>query len=230
MKEVGSLLKETRESQGFKIEQAAKELKVRSEYLEVLESGDISSLSNEIYILGYLKSYSAWLGLNSNEITNRFRSLNNELSVNKGVSHDSSFFINVEDRMISSNKPVYLFCVLLLLIFFIFYKAPQSDDLSFVEGVGIELHGMHKHQYAGFAFKKEVHNKIMLMAKSDLGIKLNYSDNLVENEYLASGDVYFLPTDKNVLISSDSPENVDVFSDDERGKYLGTLQDFYIFN
>ena len=108
MKEVGSLLRETRESQGFKIEQAAKELKVRSEYLEVLESGDISSLSNEIYILGYLKSYSAWLGLNSNEITNRFRSLNNELSVNKGVSHDSSFFINVEDRMISSNKPVYL--------------------------------------------------------------------------------------------------------------------------
>ena len=48
MKDVGNLLKETRESQGYGIEQVAEELKVRPEYLKILESGDGSSTSRRI--------------------------------------------------------------------------------------------------------------------------------------------------------------------------------------
>ncbi len=230
MKEVGILLRETREIQGYDIDHAAKELKVRPEYLKILESGDVSSVSNEIYILGYLKSYSSWLGLNSNEIINKFKSLNGNLSVTKNVCHDSSVFINIEERMLSSNKPIYLLSALLLALFFVANRDSSDADLLFVSGVPISEYGEKKHPYAGFSYNKEVNGKIMLMAKSDLGVKLNYADNLVKSEYLTSGEVYFLSSDKDVLISSNRPKDIDVFSDDENGKYLGTLEEFYVYN
>jgi transcriptional regulator with XRE-family HTH domain len=230
MKEVGNLLRQTRESQGVEIEHVARELKVRPDYLEILESGDVRSVSKEIYILGYLKSYASWLGLNSNEITNQFKSFNGDLSVSKGAHSDSMVFLKFDERLLSSNSSVYLFCIFFLCLFFFLERNSDSLSAAIFDESYFIISKVNENPYAGFSFKKDVNNKIMLVATKDLTIKLNYSDNYVENKYISLGEVYFLDDNKDVLISSDSPHDVDIFTDDTQGKYLGTLKDFYMYN
>lgn len=73
MKELGNLLRQAREAKGYDINHVAKEIKMNPKYLKILESGDLSSVSKEIYLVGYLKAYSSWLGLNSSEIIRSFK-------------------------------------------------------------------------------------------------------------------------------------------------------------
>ena len=67
--DIGKILMEARESKQKSIEDAAKSLKIKKAYLQMLEEGNFNSLSEKVYIKGYLKSYSNWLGMDSRLIT-----------------------------------------------------------------------------------------------------------------------------------------------------------------
>jgi len=231
MKEVGNLLKESREGQGIDIRQAAKELKVRCEYLRILESGDVSSVSKEIYIIGYLRTYAKWLGLNSNEVVNRFKELNSDFSVSNTVTPETKPFFNVEEHMLKPGKLVLVACFALLLVSVVIFRGDTSSDvIEMIDVVGEHAQVASDSAVGNLSYKKEKDKKIMLIAKDKTEIKLHYSDSDIINKVLEVGEVYFFEDNREVLISSDEPKEVEVFSDDEKGKYLGTLEDFYMIN
>lgn len=72
MKEIGERLKETRESIGISIEEAAEDLKMRPSQLEDVESGNMKAFK-DIYSLKYfIRDYSKYLGLDYDDMVDEF--------------------------------------------------------------------------------------------------------------------------------------------------------------
>lgn len=65
---IGEALRGAREAHGVTIEQAARSLHIRINYLRMLEEGALEALPGNAYARGYLRRYAAWLGLNPEEI------------------------------------------------------------------------------------------------------------------------------------------------------------------
>lgn len=72
MKEIGEKLKETRESMGITIEEAAQDLKMRPSQLENIEEGNRSAFKDIFYLKMFIKNYSKYLGLDYDEMVEEF--------------------------------------------------------------------------------------------------------------------------------------------------------------
>ena len=73
-KGVGAELKILREQQGHSLPDAAKALKISSRYLVALEEGAFGDLPGPAYVLGFLRSYASFLGVNPVIAVQNFKS------------------------------------------------------------------------------------------------------------------------------------------------------------
>ena len=72
MKEIGERLKETRESIGISIEEAAEDLKMRPTQIENIESGNMKAFKDVFYLKYFIRDYAKYLGLDSEKIIDEF--------------------------------------------------------------------------------------------------------------------------------------------------------------
>ena len=74
MESLGIKLKNTREEKGLSLRQISLETNISSRYLEALEQENFEVFPSEPYILGFLKNYSDYLGLEQESILSLYRS------------------------------------------------------------------------------------------------------------------------------------------------------------
>ena len=72
MKEIGEKLKEARESMGITIEEASDDLKLRPSQIENIEEGNKEAFKDVFYLKMFIKNYSKYLGLDSDEMIEEF--------------------------------------------------------------------------------------------------------------------------------------------------------------
>ena len=72
MKEIGTKLKEARESIGVSIEEAAEDLKLKVSQIENLEAGNMEAFQDVFYLKYFIKDYAKYLGLDSERILDEF--------------------------------------------------------------------------------------------------------------------------------------------------------------
>lgn len=72
MKEIGERLKETRESIGISIEEAAEDLKMRTTQIENIEAGNMESFKDVFYLKYFIRDYSKYLGLDYEDMVDEF--------------------------------------------------------------------------------------------------------------------------------------------------------------
>ena len=78
-REIGELLKNARTKKGLTIEKAYKKTRIHPGILRALEEGRVENLLNKIYIKGFLKKYSEFLGLDKDFIVREYaRNLQDE--------------------------------------------------------------------------------------------------------------------------------------------------------
>ncbi len=65
---IGRTLKVAREGRGKSLEEASRETRIRAEYLEALEREAFDRLLGDVYVRGFLRSYSSYLGLDADKI------------------------------------------------------------------------------------------------------------------------------------------------------------------
>ena len=75
MNKVGSILSEARRQKGVDIAQVEQDTNIERVYIEALENDDYQKIPAEAYILGFLRNYSEYLGLNSNDIIRQYKNL-----------------------------------------------------------------------------------------------------------------------------------------------------------
>jgi cytoskeletal protein RodZ len=71
--DVGEILQTARERKGVDLARAERETKIRARHLMALESGDFADLPAPVYAKGFLRNYSTYLGLDSEEMLARWR-------------------------------------------------------------------------------------------------------------------------------------------------------------
>ena len=75
MESLGDKLKSVRESKGLSYEYVSRETNISTRYLEALEREDFSGFPGEPYVLGFLRNYGEYLGLNTEELASLYRLL-----------------------------------------------------------------------------------------------------------------------------------------------------------
>ena len=100
MEEIGRILKERREFLNKSLEEIRDQMKISTEFLKALEQDNFTFLP-DTYVKAFLKSYATNLGLDENEILNKYlanqgekrraQELESELLLSKSGSSDISF-------------------------------------------------------------------------------------------------------------------------------------------
>lgn len=75
MESYGALLREAREEKKIALETIERETSISKEFLQALEEEDTSVFHGEAYLIGFLKSYSDYLDLDSKKIVNLYRNV-----------------------------------------------------------------------------------------------------------------------------------------------------------
>jgi cytoskeletal protein RodZ len=75
MESIGVKLRQTREERGYSIEQVARDTNIARRYIDALENEDFSVFPGEPYIVGFLRNYADYLGLESEELVGLYRNL-----------------------------------------------------------------------------------------------------------------------------------------------------------
>ncbi len=219
--EIGQLLRETRLNKGLKINNAAKALKVRKEYLRAIESGDTSALTNEVYLAGYIKSYAKWLGLRSDQVKlTKSKKAAKSSYAEMFIKPISLTYFN-EESMRPGAKIILISILATVIIYASWYNseysaAPVAIKLNLPQ-VRAALNDKPDFQ------KPEAPQKLVLMASDDVSVQISKANGEVINHEMKAGDVYFVTLDKGISLTSPTPEKLEVFSDDASGKFLGTL-------
>ena len=72
MKEIGERLKDTRESIGISVEEAAEDLKMRPSQLEDVEAGNMNAFKDVFSLKYFVRDYSKYLGLDYEDMVDEF--------------------------------------------------------------------------------------------------------------------------------------------------------------
>ncbi|MFP4382669.1 MAG: helix-turn-helix domain-containing protein [Spirochaetia bacterium] len=75
MESIGAKLRNTREEKGYTIEQVARDTHIAKRFITAMEDEDFSSFPGEPYLLGFLRNYSDFLGINPQDIINIYRNM-----------------------------------------------------------------------------------------------------------------------------------------------------------
>lgn len=75
MESLGLRLKEAREKKGIPLEQIARDTNITRRYLEGLEEELFSIFPGETYLLGFLRNYAEYLGLDVNSIMDQYKNM-----------------------------------------------------------------------------------------------------------------------------------------------------------
>jgi hypothetical protein len=65
---IGQALRKARLLRGKSLEEASRETRIRTEYLQALERERFEGLLGDVYVRGFLRSYSTYLGLDANRV------------------------------------------------------------------------------------------------------------------------------------------------------------------
>ncbi len=73
LQEIGSKLNQARQEKGEQISKAVRYLKIPINHMQALESGNWDALPDDVYVIGFLRQYSNYLGLDLSDEINRLK-------------------------------------------------------------------------------------------------------------------------------------------------------------
>ena len=73
MQDIGNVLEKARNEKQISLEQASRETNIARRYLEALETGMYEVFPGEPYVVGFLRNYAEYLGLNANECVTLYK-------------------------------------------------------------------------------------------------------------------------------------------------------------
>lgn len=110
MKDIGNFLRERREARGISLIEVEKDIKIRKKYLQALEEGNMDIISGKTYLMGYLRNYSKYLGIDEENINQIIQTYNNlekqKASLEK--TKEKNIYLKTKDRSLFEKKRFFL--------------------------------------------------------------------------------------------------------------------------
>ena len=110
MKDIGNFLRESREERGISLVEVEKDLKIRKKYLQALEEGNVEIFPGKTYIIGYLRNYSKYLGIDEENINQIIQTYNNlkKQKADLEKTKVNKVYLKTKDRSIFEKKKFFL--------------------------------------------------------------------------------------------------------------------------
>ncbi len=138
MSELGTRLKQARIAKGYSLEDLQDLTKIQKRYLAGIEDGNHSMMPGAFYVRAFIKQYAAAVGLNGEELLERYRT---EMPANEPVAQKPMpSSLTSRSRSISRTAPneayaeiipkvlVALFIILILAVVWYFYSASTNSN------------------------------------------------------------------------------------------------------
>lgn len=122
---MSSKLKEAREEAGYTVEEVAEKLNIRKQYIICLEEGNFEGIPGKVYVEGYTKMYSEFLGIEAPNKSVKTAMQTSEVTVNS-------------KQKVKRKYVVFLSAMMLILVILI-YSMIKSSKVEVVEVVEDEL-------------------------------------------------------------------------------------------
>ena len=127
---VGEVLRRTRVHYGQSIEDIERALRIRASQIEAIESGDLAQLPGRVYAIGFVRSYSEYLGLDGNKMVKLFK----RQAGGKAPEPELHFPVGAAD----SSLPgwwLIIICVLLSVGFLAYWFGGSQSQRQMVEEI-----------------------------------------------------------------------------------------------
>ncbi len=135
MESFGDTLKQTRERQGFDIEKVARETSISKDYIVALESENNDAFPGEPYLIGFLRNYSEYLGLDAKYMIQLYRAKTiQEAPIPAGLLRDEKPVYTLP-LIIGISALVLLALGILLYYFFVFSKKEEGKTVVGAEKI-----------------------------------------------------------------------------------------------
>ena len=137
MESFGAILRTTRESKGIDISKAERETSISKEYIVALETENVSIFPGEPYLIGFLRNYSDYLGLDSKHLISLYKGkMIQEAPIPEGLlkSEPPRF---LKPLIISLASAVVVVAIVLVCVF-AFKKEPESENVILTEGLVLQ--------------------------------------------------------------------------------------------
>lgn len=127
MESFGQLLRVTRESQGIDINKAERETSISKEYITALEEENVSLFPGEPYLVGFLRNYSEYLGLDAKYLISLYKAkMIQEAPIPEGLlKKEPPRFLK---PLIISLASALVVVAIVLVCVFTFKKEPESEN------------------------------------------------------------------------------------------------------
>ncbi|MBL0318200.1 MAG: helix-turn-helix domain-containing protein [Alphaproteobacteria bacterium] len=218
---IGRLLSQTRQQKGSTLEEVSEALKIRSRYLQAMEEGRIADIPADVYVKGYLKSYSKHLGINNNPLFENFK-----LGKHNVPTEDWQTPVSQPGNHFKAKWWVILISVALALIIYGFWHKSRADQSLQVKP-SIVSNSRMSSLGAFIKGPTDKGSKIVVLATSSTILKITPADQAYPSIHqLKEGDALFVPGNKDgIFISANNPGSVEVFLDGKTYRFLGTLEE-----
>lgn len=234
---VGEILRRTRNHYGQDLLQVESILRIRASQLDALEKGDISQLPGRVYAIGFVRSYSEYLGLDGDKMVHLFK----EQSVGRRKKPELHFPAPVSDSKIPNLIIIgsCLFGIAVLLGFITFLMLPASGKNE-IPPVPVELTKSQLNQAPSLVAPAEQPdavaqapapaetpepavptNRITLEITDSSWVEIRNADGAaILRQVLKPGDVYIVPPDSGLVMATGNAGGIVMKID---GKNLGPL-------
>ncbi len=95
---IGGLLKEKRLSKGITLDRISADLKIRVSFLKALEEENFDIFPADVYIMGYIRTYAMYLGIEPEPLIEEFKALREKQKVSHEIIQGTSETDKTESR------------------------------------------------------------------------------------------------------------------------------------
>lgn len=126
MASLGEFLKSERESRGILLEDIAKETKISLEFLTALERDEFTGIPGEIFVIGFIRNYSKYIGINEEDAVNLYKTQ----KIEDDLKLDKIYQMNLKKRVIYRKSFWSILTIVFILVIIILFSIMRSANIN----------------------------------------------------------------------------------------------------
>lgn len=153
MESYGEILKEAREAKHLDIDTAARETSITVEYLNGLEAEDNSAFPGEPYMIGFLRNYAEYLGVNTETVLTLYHNKQiQEAPVPEGliVKQKPAFFMPL---IIGLSAFIVIIITAVCIIVSVHRRNAESEDVAVQKGMAVKKYQLTATPFTGRVYR-----------------------------------------------------------------------------
>lgn len=203
---IGEILRRARTHYGLTLEDVEKSLRIRASQLQILEEGTIEKLPGRVYAIGFVRSYSEFLGLDGDKMVHLFKMQ----SVGGHKKPALHFPVPASESKIPNLQIVIASAVGLIVIIALFaIFSGGSDKEKEIPAVPADIQAEVSEEGALISLEPEkpvvqtdLDHRIALYAEENAWVEIRSGDDVLISKVLKAGETYLVPDKANLTLDT----------------------------